>query len=108
MTGVQTCALPIYISKALAANELWLNSTYDCAVGNNLSANNSTGFSYLPGGLCYGNGTFYGIEYLGNFWLATEYSETWAWRISVLNDHSKIDRYYNRNNMGFSIRCLRD
>lgn len=38
------------IAKSMAAETDWLTSTYPGAVGNNLSKNNSSGFSALGGG----------------------------------------------------------
>ncbi|MBQ7550723.1 MAG: fibrobacter succinogenes major paralogous domain-containing protein [Bacteroidales bacterium] len=40
-----------YIAKSLAANRGWHKSRIECAVGNDLSANNATGFSALPAGV---------------------------------------------------------
>ena len=97
-----------YIAKALAATTNWNTTTNTCAVGNNLIANNTTGFTGLPGGYRYANGTFNIIGFNGLFWSSTEYSTTTAWG---------RDMYYSLANVGsgdvgkfygFSVRCLRD
>jgi uncharacterized protein (TIGR02145 family) len=97
-----------YIAKALAATTNWNSSSYTCDAGNNISTNNATGFSGLPGGSRYGSGSFSYIGYNGFWWSATEYSSTVAWRRSMFYNLSIIDRYIYSKECGFSVRCLRD
>ena len=99
-----------YIAKSLASTTSWNSSTTTCAVGNNLSANNSTGFSALPGGLrSSGDGSFLNLGSYGYWWSSTEIdgSDAWARRLSYNN--ADVDRDDKRNKRsGLSVRCLRD
>jgi len=68
------------VAKALAATTDWMTSTISGAIGNNLTQNNSMGFSALPGG---GNslnvsGTAFNYGSDGVWWSATSYSTTSA------------------------------
>jgi len=49
--GYQCDGTSTYIAKSLAATTNWNTSTNTCAVGNNLTANNATGFTALPNGV---------------------------------------------------------
>ena len=97
-----------YIAKALASSTGWNTSTTTCAVGNNQSANNATGFSAVPAGLDYGSFGYAGDR--AGFWSATQssnYSGTAYYH--YLNYGSRIVSRDNYNKYGgFSVRCLRD
>src|SRR5690606_20390115 len=60
-------------AKSMAATTLWRTSSKTGAIGNDLSVNNSSGFSALPGGIRYPKwGTF---EVVGDncyFWTSSE------------------------------------
>ena len=47
-----------HIAKALASDTLWRANTRVCAIGNDLTANNSSGFSAMPSGCFTGNGIY--------------------------------------------------
>jgi uncharacterized protein (TIGR02145 family) len=98
------------IAKAMAAATLWNSSTNTCAVGNNLSSNNATGFSALPGGYRYDNGAFYDIGIYGGWWSSSESRTDYAWYRYVYYCYSYVYRsyYYYKGGTGFSVRCLRD
>ncbi|MCQ2271643.1 MAG: fibrobacter succinogenes major paralogous domain-containing protein [Bacteroidales bacterium] len=95
------------IAKALASTTGWNSSTNNCAVGNNSSTNNATGFSALPAG--YYSGVYY--YHLGNnayFWSATENLDGLAY-YRYLGYNS--DNVYSSNYVkyyGYSVRCVRD
>lgn len=74
----------------------------------NTGATNETGFTALPGGFRYNNGTFRRIGGYGNWYSATAYGATTAWPRSVLYYNSNVDRYYLSKEVGFSVRCVRD
>ncbi len=98
-----------YIAKSLASTTSWNSSTTTCAVGNNLSANNSTGFSALPGGTrSYSDGSFYNLGTFGYWWSSTKNvgSDAWSRRLN----YGDADVYRNGydKRVGFSVRCLRD
>lgn len=101
------------IAKSLAADFFWQPSTVECAVGNDVSANNTTGFRVLPAGRFCGS---YGCQDVGiwtGVWSCTESNypsvnpypymrEMWYDDGTFLyaNNHN---RYY-----GLSVRCLRN
>ena len=74
----------------------------------NTGADNESGFSALPGGYRYGNGTGSSIGYNGYWWSATEYDSGTAWLRDLYDGSSDVHRnnYYKRS--GFSLRCVRD
>ncbi len=68
----------------------------------------SSGFSALPGGYRYVNGSFLIIGNIGIWWSATEWSSSNVWYRSLFYDRSSVEHYYNSKNLGFSVRCVRD
>ena len=98
-----------YIAKSLASTTSWNSSTTTCAVGNNLSANNSTGFSALPGGYrYYSDGSFDGLGGCGYWWSSTEYDGSKAWNRNLAYSYAIVYRDNGSKRYGFSVRCLRD
>jgi len=98
-----------YIAKSLASTTSWNSSTTTCAVGNNLSANNSTGFSALPGGGRDGSGgSFSGLGDYGYWWSSTENDGSDAWGRFLGYGVAGFYRFNNNKRHGFSVRCLRD
>jgi uncharacterized protein (TIGR02145 family) len=98
-----------YIAKSLASTTSWNSSTTTCAVGNDLSANNSTGFSALPGGYRYYSGGSFGT--LGNYgywWSSTENDGSHAWYRNLTYGNANVSRNNYNKRGGFSVRCLRD
>jgi uncharacterized protein (TIGR02145 family) len=74
----------------------------------NTGANNSSGFSALPGGYRYSNGEFYGIGSIGYWWSSTEYSWASAWVRGLGYNYGGSKRSSDYRQAGFSVRCLRD
>lgn len=99
----------INIAKALAATTGWRNCTGTCEVGNNISANNTTGFSVLPAGY-YSNYTSSGEAGFGtdaNFWSATRnQSGGYAYNLELYYNHAFVNwcGYYYQ--LSCSVRCL--
>jgi uncharacterized protein (TIGR02145 family) len=71
-------------------------------------ADNSSGFSALPGGFRDTNGSFGSISYDAFFWSATENSASLAWYRQLNTGHPRVDRYNINKSLGASVRCLRD
>ena len=97
------------IAKALAAKTDWNTSTTTGAIGNDLTLNNSTGFSALPGGYRDYTGSFLDLGSGGIWWSATESSTVNA-RYRSLN-YGKAYLFSSRYGVkqgGFSVRCVRD
>jgi uncharacterized protein (TIGR02145 family) len=94
------------IAKALASTTGWNTSTNVCAVGNNQSENNATGFSAVPAGR-FTNTDCENSGFGAYFWTAT--SEIGS-QSSRQGDLSCSDGYfglsYSSWEMGFSIRCV--
>jgi len=74
----------------------------------NTGATNETGFTALPGGFRYLNGSFNYVGYYGFWWSATESNATDAWRRDMSYDLSDVFRNVNYEDLGFSVRCVRD
>jgi uncharacterized protein (TIGR02145 family) len=74
----------------------------------NTAATNSSGFTGLPGGYRYYNGTFDFIGVLGFWWSSSEYDSTYA--VYRYLNYVYGYAYYNANykTHGFSVRSLRD
>ena len=69
---------------------------------------NSSGFSGLPGGNRYFNGTFINFGEYGYWWSSTEGSTYFAWNRLLDYGSGDVTRYYVAKERGFSVRCLRD
>jgi len=101
-------SIPGHIAKALAAKTNWNTSTVTCAVGNDLALNNATGFTVLPGGYRFTNGTIYNLGSMCHFWSSTEYSATDARNRNLIYNNAYVYGLYYVKGDGFSVRCLRD
>lgn len=100
------------VAKALSAKTDWAPSSYKDVIGNDLIKNNSSGFSALPGGLRYGDGSFGYLGLTGVWWgwSKEEYEQNSVWfRFLDYNKSiiSKTEGMY-RKECGFSIRCVKD
>jgi uncharacterized protein (TIGR02145 family) len=73
----------------------------------NTGANNSSGFSVLPGGYRNNVGSFGGISYTAFFWSASE-DDNDAWGRILGSDNSNVYRVTSSKSVGASVRCLRD
>ena len=74
----------------------------------NTSATNETGFTALPGGNRYYDGSFDGIGSNGYWWSATEGDAADAWYRFMIFINSNVYRDYYFKELGFSVRCVRD
>lgn len=98
------------LAKALASKTDWFAiSNIDNAVGNDLTKNNSSGFSVLPGGNRISNGGFHLIGELGVWWCSDESGTDRAWSSGI----SYSFRIVSRGDKGFklggsSVRCVKD
>ena len=95
-----------YIAKALASETGWEPDDEECAVGNNPSANNATGFSARPaGGYAGGYGCFGGNAY---FWSATQDSSYDACSRGLSYLDAYVGRGSTTKDYGYSVRCVRN
>ena len=75
----------------------------------NTGADNSSGFTALPGGIRYLDGYFGLSGSSGFWWSSTTVSSTNAWRWAMYSDNSILDRDPDGfKGMGFSVRCIKD
>lgn len=96
------------VAKALASKTDWAISTDAGAVGNDLTKNNTSGFSALPGGDRHVYGSFYYVGDYGYWWTSSEYDYANAWSCYLDYGGPEVGRssYYKWD--GFSVRCVRD
>jgi uncharacterized protein (TIGR02145 family) len=65
-----------------------------------------SGFSALPGGHRFLNGSFNYGGYYGHWWSAIEADADRAWNWSI--NSTGGGGHYSRKNYGYSVRCVRD
>ena len=73
----------------------------------NTGADNSSGFTALPGGYRYNNGVFCGIGAFSEFWSATEDTSGNVWGRVLANDKTEVGRGTWEKNVGISVRCVK-
>jgi len=97
------------VAKALAAKTNWSTSDIADAVGNDLTINNSSGFTALPGGYrSFGDGNFYNVGNTGYWWSSTA-GAPYPWTRALEYNYATV--YSNNSNpekFGVSVRCMRD
>ena len=74
----------------------------------NTGATNSSGFTALPGGYRYYNGTFFYIGNAGYWWSSTQTSTDNAWYRYLSYSSSYVYRGHTIKDYGFSVRCVRN
>ena len=94
------------IGKAMASRNFWQLSIEEGSVGNNLLANNKSGFSCLPGGLRLIN--FYDIGEFGYWWSSTEYSSINAWNLRLGYINKGPMQVSAPKFLGLSVRCVKN
>jgi len=76
----------------------------------NVGANNTSGFSGLPGGSRQPNGIFDGIRFEGLWWnnLKRNLLEfTWSRSRILFYDSNRVDYFDGDERMGLSVRCVK-
>ncbi len=75
----------------------------------NTGANNSSGFSALPGGSrLFNNGSFSTTGGQGYWWSSTNFISNLNYYYALLSDNSGFLRDFVDENYGFSVRCVKD
>lgn len=74
----------------------------------NSDADNSSGFSGLPGGLRYFAGALDDIGYNGYWWSSSQFNGNSAWYRGLYYGLSTVGRTNFNKLSGFSVRCLKD
>lgn len=100
------------IGKSLAASSNWAIHTTQGNIANEITSNNSTGFSALPGGSKhYDYGFSSDLNNLcknGYWWSSTYRASTQSWRRALLYNGFWMNRESGNPRYGFSVRCLKD
>lgn len=96
------------IAKALTSADGWRNSTTSCAVGNDQSSNNTTGFSAVPAGKYTDRYIYFGSD--THFWSCTKSTshDSRAIQRGFLFSNADISRSDHYKYYGYSVRCVRD
>jgi uncharacterized protein (TIGR02145 family) len=106
-------------AKSISAKTDWLSSEDVGAIGNDLTKNNNSGFSALPGGCRENDGRFWDIGRGCYWWSATDASEVdslrtkyqsggFAFRCYLDNSSSGFYISPEDERYGFSIRLIKD
>jgi uncharacterized protein (TIGR02145 family) len=74
----------------------------------NTDATNASLFSALPGGSRGGGGVYSAIGSFGGWWSSTESSSGFAWTRYLYNNYGTASRSNFSEDIGLSVRCLRD
>jgi len=84
-----------------------LKSTSDWGIAS-YNGTDDFGFSALPGGYRYSDGSFDFAGYSGYWWTATDYLGGFAYYRRMYSNTVYVDEYYVDQNYGYSVRCLKD
>jgi uncharacterized protein (TIGR02145 family) len=74
----------------------------------NTDATNASGFTGLPAGTRFLNGSFSGIGNYGYFWSSSVYFSTGAWFRFLSYADGNAVRNFTDNYKGVSVRCIKD
>ena len=103
----------VTVAKALAAKTDWATSAEVNAVGNDLTKNNSSGFTALPGGfrgLNGPSGTFAWLTTSGWFWSSSPSNYTEMGNARGLSNSTKgnleMGMFFKTD--GLAVRCIKD
>jgi uncharacterized protein (TIGR02145 family) len=96
------------IVKSLASTTTWLSCLNPGTIGNNLSANNKSGFTALPGGTRGYRGTFVSVGLGGYWWSGTEFNSSRAWNRTLTYNKANFRHHHCSKAYGLSVRCVRD
>ena len=74
----------------------------------NILATNESGFTGLPGGHRFYDGSFFYIGNYGFWWSSSQNVTASAWNRTLYYASGSASRNLNNKHFGFSVRCLRD
>lgn len=95
------------VGKSLAAQTDWNNGGLTGAIGIDLSKNNSSGFTALPGGIRRASG-FIGIGIQSNWWSSTENNERSSMKRDLNYYYSGMAQDLCLKIDGLSVRLVKD
>ncbi|HRR04010.1 MAG TPA: FISUMP domain-containing protein, partial [Bacteroidales bacterium] len=94
------------LAKALASSSGWNSHDGTCTVGNDLTANNSTGFSSVPAGF-YNSGYFNFGEH-SYMWTTTGNKNVYSIRYTIKYNEAVLGFDSDQAHKAYSVRCVRD
>lgn len=74
----------------------------------NTGATNSSGFTALPGGSRFTDGSFYDVGIYGYWWSSRQDDSSYAWYRYLCYNNASVLRLSYFKSFGFSVRCLKD
>ena len=74
----------------------------------NMGATNESGFTALPGGTLYYDGSFAYVWNFGCWWSSTDEDDYTAWILRLIYYGVNVENVLGRKSNGFSVRCLKD
>jgi uncharacterized protein (TIGR02145 family) len=97
------------IGKSLAASSGWTIDQWQGTIGNDQAGNNSSGFTALPGGARFIDGTFYGLGNIGIWWSNDRkfYTDSAYFR-SLYYNYGYVTGSYDNMKQGYSVRCIKN
>jgi uncharacterized protein (TIGR02145 family) len=96
------------IAASMAAKSDWKTSTATDGIGKDLTINNRSGFSALPGGYRNDDGGFVYIGSDGDWWSVTEFNASIALFRNLYFGTVTFYRLSYPKSCGFSVRLMRD
>lgn len=96
------------IAKAMAAKTDWNTTQVQCTIGNDLTTNNKSGFTALPGGGRIVNGDFDGMGDGGVWWCNKELDTLRAYCLGLSYRSIKAEIRNCDKISGFSVRLLHE
>lgn len=108
-TNTEWAALVTYLGGQYSAGGKLKETGSTHWLGGNAGATNSTGFSGVPGGYrSYVNGAYQSIGSYGYFWTQTAFDASRMYAENLLYYGSGSELVYYRNNVGHSVRLIKD
>jgi len=96
------------IAKSMAQKAYWGPWSTEGTIGCDLTKNNRSGFSALPGGFRYFDGCFYYQSLTGYWWSATECDASRAYGRYLVYDSEYLGRNFPNEKIGISVMLLWD
>ena len=97
------------IAKSMATKTDWKENGNPGRIGCDLTRNNASGFSALPGGYRDFSGSFDYLGENGYWWTTTEYNTTYAWLNALWSGmFADINKNYTYKSFGYSVRLVKD
>ena len=99
----------IKLAKSMAATTLWSSDSGIGVIGNNLSSNNKSGFSAIPGGFRIASTSmFINVGRYGYWHSSTEYNSSDVWSRNLYFDKEDLFSGLPSKANGLSVRCVKD